>query len=46
MASLLQVKGFDLLGVRMGAQISLHPELRAEMLEALQRLAAEGLQRR
>lgn len=36
------IKGFDLVGVRMGAQLAIEPELGQQMLEHLLQLADEG----
>merc|ERR1712060_46970 len=40
--NLALVKGFDLMGVRMGHQMGLQPELMDQMLKELFRLAEEG----
>lgn len=41
-ANMALIKGFDLVGVRMGAQCAIQPELMTEMLKQLLQMAAEG----
>eukprot|EP00658_Telonema_sp_P-2_P036743 TRINITY_DN26513_c0_g2_i1.p1 TRINITY_DN26513_c0_g2~~TRINITY_DN26513_c0_g2_i1.p1 ORF type:complete len:280 (-),score=67.55 TRINITY_DN26513_c0_g2_i1:180-1019(-) len=41
-ANMSLIKGFSLVGVRMGAQMMIQPDLRAEMSRELMRLAADG----
>lgn len=41
-ANMALIKGFDLVGVRMGAQVAVQPQLMEEMLKVLLKLASEG----
>lgn len=41
-ANLALIKGFDLVGVRMGHQLALEPQLGKEMMDDILRMAAEG----
>jgi NADPH2:quinone reductase len=41
-ANMALIKGFDLVGVRMGAQMSIQPDLMADMIKELLKLAGEG----
>jgi len=41
-ANMALIKGFDLVGVRMGAQVSIQPELMVDMMANLLKLAEEG----
>lgn len=42
-ANMALIKGFDLVGVRMGAQVTIQPELMDDMVGALLKLANDGL---
>eukprot|EP00928_Gymnodinium_smaydae_P047865 TRINITY_DN31979_c0_g1_i1.p1 TRINITY_DN31979_c0_g1~~TRINITY_DN31979_c0_g1_i1.p1 ORF type:complete len:349 (-),score=98.11 TRINITY_DN31979_c0_g1_i1:21-1067(-) len=41
-ANMALIKGFDLVGVRMGAQVALQPELMQQMVSELQKMAQDG----